>query len=48
VETLLAVLDGYDAQQQCELEVLHFGIGDVSENDVDMAAMFTGERRPRA
>lgn len=42
VETLLAVLDDYDAQQQCELEVLHFGIGDVSENDVDMAAMFTG------
>uniref|UniRef100_A0A8C2XPA4 Translation initiation factor IF-2, mitochondrial n=1 Tax=Cyclopterus lumpus TaxID=8103 RepID=A0A8C2XPA4_CYCLU len=42
VETLLNILDTYDAQQQCELELLHFGIGDVSENDVNMADMFTG------
>ncbi|XP_034722343.1 translation initiation factor IF-2, mitochondrial-like [Etheostoma cragini] len=43
VETVLNILDTYDAQQQCELELLHFGIGDVSENDVNMAAMFAGD-----
>ncbi|XP_037830700.1 translation initiation factor IF-2, mitochondrial isoform X2 [Kryptolebias marmoratus] len=40
VETLLNILDTYDAQQQCQLEVVHFGIGDVSENDVNMAETF--------
>ncbi|XP_070770985.1 translation initiation factor IF-2, mitochondrial [Enoplosus armatus] len=42
VEAILNILDSYDAQQQCQLEVLHFGIGDVSENDVNMAETFTG------
>ncbi|KAL7403666.1 hypothetical protein ABVT39_003474 [Epinephelus coioides] len=42
VETILNILDGYDAQQQCQLEVIHFGIGDVSENDVNMADTFKG------
>ncbi|XP_013889741.1 translation initiation factor IF-2, mitochondrial [Austrofundulus limnaeus] len=40
VETLLNILDTYDAQQECQLEVVHFGIGDVSENDVNMAKTF--------
>ncbi|XP_023189838.1 translation initiation factor IF-2, mitochondrial isoform X2 [Xiphophorus maculatus] len=42
VETLLNVLDGYDAQDECRLDVIHFGVGDVSENDVNMAAAFGG------
>nr|XP_033480318.1 translation initiation factor IF-2, mitochondrial [Epinephelus lanceolatus] len=42
VEAILNILDGYDAQQQCQLEVIHFGIGDVSENDVNMADTFKG------
>lgn len=42
VEAILNILDSYDAQQQCELEVLHCGIGDVSENDVNMAETFAG------
>lgn len=42
VEAVLGILDGYDQQQQCQLEVLHFGLGDVSENDVNMADAFTG------
>ncbi|MEQ2280397.1 Translation initiation factor IF-2, mitochondrial, partial [Ameca splendens] len=40
VETLLNILDGYDSQEQCHLEVVHFGIGEISENDVNMAEMF--------
>lgn len=39
---MLNILDSYDAQEQCQLEVLHFGIGDISENDVDMAETFSG------
>lgn len=42
VEALLGILDSYDAQQQCELKVVHFGIGEVSENDVNMADTFAG------
>ncbi|XP_049899419.1 translation initiation factor IF-2, mitochondrial [Epinephelus moara] len=42
VEAILNILDGYDAQQQCQLEVIHFGIGDVSENDINMADTFKG------
>ncbi|AWP05058.1 putative translation initiation factor IF-2 mitochondrial [Scophthalmus maximus] len=42
VEAILNLLDGYDAQQQCELDIVHFGIGDVSENDVKMAETFAG------
>lgn len=42
VEALLNILDSYDAQQQCQLEVVHFGVGDVSENDVNMADTFGG------
>lgn len=42
MEAMLNVLDSYDAQQQCELDVVHFGIGDVSESDVNMADAFGG------
>lgn len=42
MEALLGILDSYDAQQQCELKVVHFGIGEVSENDVNMADTFSG------
>lgn len=42
VEAILNILDSYDAQEQCQLEVLHFGIGDVSENDINMAETFGG------
>nr|XP_020516161.1 translation initiation factor IF-2, mitochondrial [Labrus bergylta] len=42
VETLLNIVDSYEAEQQCQLDVLHFGVGDISENDVNMAATFTG------
>ncbi|CAJ1052747.1 translation initiation factor IF-2%2C mitochondrial [Xyrichtys novacula] len=42
VEAILNILDSYDAEEQCQLHVLHFGIGDVSENDVNMADTFRG------
>lgn len=42
LEAILNILDSYDAQQQCDLEVVHFGIGDITENDVNMAKTFGG------
>ncbi|XP_072295692.1 translation initiation factor IF-2, mitochondrial [Eucyclogobius newberryi] len=42
VETLLNVLDSYDAQDQCELNLIHFGTGDISETDVTLAHTFSG------
>ncbi|XP_058495932.1 translation initiation factor IF-2, mitochondrial isoform X2 [Solea solea] len=42
VEAILNILDSYDAQQQCELHVIHFGIGEVSESDVKLAETFAG------
>ncbi|XP_047434350.1 translation initiation factor IF-2, mitochondrial [Mugil cephalus] len=42
VETILNILDTYDAEEQCQLDVVHFGIGDISENDVNMAETFGG------
>ncbi|KAM6977451.1 translation initiation factor IF-2, mitochondrial [Aplochiton taeniatus] len=42
VETLLNILESYDCHAQCPLEIIHFGIGDVSENDVHLAQTFSG------
>nr|XP_012633276.1 translation initiation factor IF-2, mitochondrial isoform X1 [Microcebus murinus]XP_012633277.1 translation initiation factor IF-2, mitochondrial isoform X1 [Microcebus murinus] len=42
VETLLNIMDTYDASHECELELVHFGVGDISENDVNLAETFDG------
>ncbi|KAM8841979.1 translation initiation factor IF-2, mitochondrial [Synchiropus picturatus] len=42
VEAFLNILDTYDADSQCQLDVVHFGIGDISENDINMAGTFAG------
>ncbi|XP_051238634.1 translation initiation factor IF-2, mitochondrial isoform X2 [Dicentrarchus labrax] len=42
LEAILNILDSYDAQQQCDLEVVHVSIGDISEKDVNMAETFSG------
>lgn len=43
VEAILNMVDSYDAQDQCQLEVVHFGTGAVSENDVHLAEAFSGK-----
>ncbi|XP_056423751.1 translation initiation factor IF-2, mitochondrial isoform X1 [Hyla sarda] len=40
VEAILGVLDTYEADHECGLELVHFGIGDISESDVDLAETF--------
>ncbi|XP_055979975.1 translation initiation factor IF-2, mitochondrial [Sorex fumeus] len=42
VEAILDIMDTYDASHECELELVHFGLGDISENDVNLAETFHG------
>lgn len=42
VETILNILESYDADEQCQMDVVHFGVGDVSENDLTLAETFSG------
>uniref|UniRef100_A0A8C2RBG4 Translation initiation factor IF-2, mitochondrial n=1 Tax=Capra hircus TaxID=9925 RepID=A0A8C2RBG4_CAPHI len=42
VEAILNIMDTYDASHECELELVHFGVGDISENDVKLAETFHG------
>ncbi|XP_040207598.1 translation initiation factor IF-2, mitochondrial isoform X2 [Rana temporaria] len=42
VEAILNVIDTYDAEEECELNLVHFGIGDISESDVVLAETFNG------
>uniref|UniRef100_A0A9J8ASC6 Translation initiation factor IF-2, mitochondrial n=1 Tax=Cyprinus carpio carpio TaxID=630221 RepID=A0A9J8ASC6_CYPCA len=43
VEAILNILESYDADDQCELDVVHFGVGDISERDINLAETFSGE-----
>ncbi|XP_051562951.1 translation initiation factor IF-2, mitochondrial-like isoform X1 [Myxocyprinus asiaticus] len=42
VEAILNILESYDADDQCQLDVVHFGVGDISECDINMAETFSG------
>lgn len=43
VEAILNVLDSYDAEHECKLDIIHFGMGDISETDINLAEAFNGE-----
>nr|XP_055096565.1 translation initiation factor IF-2, mitochondrial isoform X2 [Symphalangus syndactylus] len=42
VEAILNIIDTYDASHECELELVHFGVGDISANDINLAETFDG------
>ncbi|NWQ67366.1 IF2M factor, partial [Neopipo cinnamomea] len=42
VEAILNILDSYDCEDECKLDVVHFGMGDISENDLSLAEAFNG------
>ncbi|KAK7487137.1 hypothetical protein BaRGS_00021632, partial [Batillaria attramentaria] len=42
VEAILDILDSYDSKK-CRLDLVHYGVGNVTENDVEMAEAFQGE-----
>ncbi|NWQ78335.1 IF2M factor, partial [Columbina picui] len=42
VEAILNILDSYDADDECKLNIIHFGMGDISETDISLAETFNG------
>ncbi|NXA11023.1 IF2M factor, partial [Sapayoa aenigma] len=42
VEAILNILDSYDCEDECKLDIVHFGMGDISENDISLAETFNG------
>lgn len=40
VEAILDVLDTYDGGDKCRLDVVHYGVGDVNEGDLELAKIF--------
>ena len=46
VEAIIDVLASYDAQTQCHLDLLDFGVGAVTESDVELAENFGGTPPP--
>jgi hypothetical protein len=43
VEAILDVLDTYDGNAACKLDLVHYGVGNVSETDVEFADTFNGK-----
>jgi translation initiation factor IF-2 len=42
LEAILSILSTYGADQ-CQLDILHYGVGPVTESDIEMAATFEGK-----
>ncbi|NWJ10565.1 IF2M factor, partial [Crypturellus undulatus] len=42
VEAILNILDSYDADHECKMDIIHFGMGDISETDINLAETFNG------
>ncbi|KFP78129.1 hypothetical protein N310_10979 [Acanthisitta chloris] len=42
VEAILNILDSYDCEEECKLDIVHFGMGDISETDLSLAEAFNG------
>ncbi|XP_052863839.1 translation initiation factor IF-2, mitochondrial [Anopheles cruzii] len=40
VEAILDVLDTYDDNDRCRLDVIHYAVGDVNESDLELAQLF--------
>ncbi|XP_012254880.2 translation initiation factor IF-2, mitochondrial [Athalia rosae] len=40
VEAILDVLDTYSEEDKCRLNLIHYGVGNVTENDIDLASAF--------
>ncbi|KAF8773635.1 Translation initiation factor IF-2 like protein [Argiope bruennichi] len=42
VEAILDVVNTYDSHEACRLDVIHSGVGNVTENDIELAETFDG------
>lgn len=45
VEAILDVFGTYGSDDKCQLSVVHYGVGPVTETDLQMAEMFDGKTR---
>lgn len=45
VEAILDVLDTYGDEKRCRLSVVHYGVGQVTETDLDLAKTFDGTNK---
>lgn len=43
VEAILDMIDTYTDDSRCKLTVVHYGVGPVSKNDIELAKAFDGE-----
>jgi translation initiation factor IF-2 len=43
VEAILDVLETYGGNTVCKLDLVHYGVGNVSETDVELADAFKGQ-----
>lgn len=43
VEAIMDVLDSYSGEKQCKLSVVHYGVGPVTETDLELARTFDGK-----
>jgi translation initiation factor IF-2 len=43
VEAILDVLETYNGDSACKLDLVHYGVGNVSETDVEFADAFKGQ-----
>jgi translation initiation factor IF-2 len=43
VEAILDILETYDGNTACKLDLVHYGVGNVSETDVELADTFNGK-----
>lgn len=40
VEAILDVLDTYDANDKCRMSIVHYGVGEITEGDIELAKVF--------
>lgn len=40
VEIILNVLETYDGNEHCRLDVVHIGVGDIIQGDLELALLF--------
>lgn len=43
VEAIMDVLDTYSDENKCRLSVVHYGVGPVTETDLELAKTFNGK-----
>lgn len=40
VEAILDVIETYDSNNECKLDLVHYAVGNITENDIDLAETF--------